>query len=53
MANDREEAIAALAYELWVESGYERGHDKEHWRQARRELSRVVQTESVTDTAHG
>lgn len=53
MAKDREEAIAARAYGLWVESGYEHGHDKEHWRQARRELSGVAQAESVMETAHG
>ena len=52
MADDWNEVIAARAYELWVESGYEHGHDKDHWRQAERELAGSVQTESITNTAH-
>ena len=48
MTNDRDEAIAARAYELWVESGYVHGHDREHWRQAQRELAGTVQSEHVT-----
>lgn len=49
MTNDREEATAARAYELWVESGSAHGHDKEHWKQAERELGGVVQSENVTE----
>ncbi len=52
MTNDREEAIAARAYELWTESGYEHGHDKQHWQQAERELGGAVQTESITGSDH-
>jgi hypothetical protein len=33
-----QEAIAARAYELYVQSGYQNGHDEEHWLQAEREL---------------
>ncbi len=49
MTNDRDEAIKARAYQLWVEGGYAHGHDKEHWQQAKRELSEAVETENVTD----
>ena len=49
MGNDREEAIKARAYQLWVDSGHTHGHDKEHWQQAERELNGVVQTENITE----
>lgn len=32
------ESIAARAYEIWVASGRQPGHDKENWLQAEREL---------------
>lgn len=36
-----DEAIAARAYELYVQSGYRHGHADEHWFQAERELRRM------------
>jgi len=30
--------IATRAYELWLSSGQETGHDQEHWFEARRQL---------------
>ena len=55
MANDRREAIAARAYELWMEGDYQRGQDAEHWLRAERELAGVAASESVTgvDQRHG
>ncbi len=34
------EQIAARAYELFVQGGYQHGHSEEHWLQAERELKR-------------
>jgi len=33
-----DEAIAARAYEIYAESGYQDGHAEDHWFQAEREL---------------
>ena len=52
MENNQNEAVKARAYQLWVESGYAHGHDKEHWRQAERELDGVVQTDNITKGGH-
>ena len=52
MGSEQNEATKARAYQFWVESGYAHGHDKEHWRQAERELGGVVQTENVTKGGH-
>ena len=49
MTNERDEAIKARAYQLWMEGGCAHGHDEEHWHQAERELGGVVQTKDVTE----
>jgi hypothetical protein len=36
--DDREGAIRARAYQLWIESGYADGYQEAHWRQAEQEL---------------
>ncbi|MCA9469832.1 MAG: DUF2934 domain-containing protein [Nitrospira sp.] len=33
---DQEESIRTLAYQLFCESGYQHGHDQEHWLEAER-----------------
>ena len=39
-----EEEIRVLAYQLFCESGYEHGHDVEHWQEAERRV--LVQSKS-------
>ena len=38
VAEDRLEKVRRRAYELWAQSGYEHGHDVEHWLAAEREV---------------
>ncbi|MEV4607007.1 DUF2934 domain-containing protein [Neorhizobium sp. LMR1-1-1.1] len=37
MGNERDEWIAARAYELWEQAGRPEGQDHEHWSQASRD----------------
>lgn len=34
MGNERDEGIAARAYDVWEQAGRPDGHDHEHWSQA-------------------
>lgn len=38
--------IAATAYQLYVDSGYQNGHDQEHWLQAETILSQKARSAS-------
>ncbi len=40
------EEIRLRAYELYVQGGYEQGHDLEHWAQAEMEVSSVSKKQS-------
>lgn len=38
---DQEEKIRILAYQLFCESGYQHGHDQDHWLAAERRVLRI------------
>jgi hypothetical protein len=37
-ASSEKEVISQRAYQLWEATGYQHGHDQEHWQQAEHEL---------------
>jgi hypothetical protein len=48
-----EQRIQERAYEIFVESGFEHGHDLEHWLQAKAELSDKSKPQIKTPRTHG
>ena len=49
MKDDRTQAIAARAYELWERAGRPRGQHEAHWRQAEKEIGGVPLPRSVAE----